>query len=75
LNAALLSAGLVDELLVYLAPRLLGLGREMASFGPLESLAEGLEFEFVETARVGADLMLRARAAARMAVDSPARSG
>ena len=32
LNASLLSLGLVDELLIYLAPTLLGLGRDMAAF-------------------------------------------
>ncbi len=61
LNASLLRAGLVDELLVYLAPRLLGLGREMAAFGPLESLADSLDFEFTDVARIGDDLRLMAR--------------
>ncbi len=61
LNASLLRAGLVDELLVYLAPRLLGLGREMASFGPLEHLAEALDYRFIDTAMVGDDLRIRAR--------------
>jgi len=61
LNASLLRAGLVDELLVYLAPKLLGLGREMAAFGPLQSLAEALELEFTQVERVGADLRILAR--------------
>jgi diaminohydroxyphosphoribosylaminopyrimidine deaminase/5-amino-6-(5-phosphoribosylamino)uracil reductase len=61
LNASLLRAGLVDELLVYLAPKMMGIGREMAAFGPLESLADALSFEFVETSRVGDDLRLRLR--------------
>jgi diaminohydroxyphosphoribosylaminopyrimidine deaminase/5-amino-6-(5-phosphoribosylamino)uracil reductase len=61
LNAALLRDGLVDELLVYLAPRLLGIGREMAAFGPLTSLAESLAFEFTDVARIGTDLRLLAR--------------
>ena len=61
LNASLLQAGLVDELLVYLAPRLIGLGREMAAFGPLTDLADALEFRFIEATRVGEDLRLRAR--------------
>ena len=61
LNASLLRAGLVDELLVYLAPKLLGLGREMAAFGPLESLADALEFEFTDVQRVGGDFRLMAR--------------
>ena len=61
LNASLLQAGLVDELLVYLAPKLLGLGREMAAFGPLTDLADALAFRFIEAVRVGDDLRLRAR--------------
>ena len=61
LNASLLREGLVDELLVYLAPKLLGIGREMAAFGPLQSLAEALAFEFTNVARVGPDLRLLAR--------------
>jgi len=61
LNASLLREGLVDELLVYLAPKLLGLGREMAAFGPLESLADAMEFEFTDLERVGGDIRLMAR--------------
>ncbi|MBL8287917.1 MAG: bifunctional diaminohydroxyphosphoribosylaminopyrimidine deaminase/5-amino-6-(5-phosphoribosylamino)uracil reductase RibD [Rubrivivax sp.] len=61
LNGSLLRAGLVDELLVYLAPRLIGQGREMAAFGPLADLGEALPLRFVECARVGEDLRLRAR--------------
>ena len=61
LNASLLRGGLVDELLVYLAPKLLGLGREMAAFGPLTSLDDALNFQFIDTSTTGADLRLRAR--------------
>ena len=61
LNASLLREGLVDELLVYLAPKLLGLGREMAAFGPLQTLAEALRFEFTQVDRVGSDLRVLAR--------------
>ena len=61
LNASLLRAGLVDELLVYLAPVLLGIGREMAAFGPLDELRDGLAFEFRDACRVGADLRICAR--------------
>jgi len=61
LNASLLREGLVDELLVYLAPRLLGIGREMAAFGPLSTLAEALEFEFTQVDRIGDDLRILAR--------------
>ena len=61
LNAALLRAGLVDELLLYLAPKLLGAGRDMAAFGPLRSLAEASAFEFTQVDRIGADLRILAR--------------
>jgi diaminohydroxyphosphoribosylaminopyrimidine deaminase / 5-amino-6-(5-phosphoribosylamino)uracil reductase len=67
LNASLLRAGLVDELLVYVAPRLLGPGRGVAAIEPLASLAEGLDFEFIEVERVGADLRLRMRPPGRAA--------
>lgn len=61
LNGSLLRAGLVDELLVYIAPRLLGPGRGIAAIGPRASLADSLDFEFVDVERVGADLRLRLR--------------
>jgi diaminohydroxyphosphoribosylaminopyrimidine deaminase/5-amino-6-(5-phosphoribosylamino)uracil reductase len=61
LNGSLLREGLVDELLLYIAPRLLGSGRGIAAIGPLASLAESLDFEFVDVERVGADLRLRLR--------------
>ena len=61
LNGSLLREGLVDELLLYVAPRLLGTGRGLAAIGPLASLADSLDFEFVDTLRIGADLCLRLR--------------
>jgi diaminohydroxyphosphoribosylaminopyrimidine deaminase/5-amino-6-(5-phosphoribosylamino)uracil reductase len=61
LNGSLLRAGLVDELLVYIAPRLLGPGRGIAAIGPLTSLADSLDFEIVDVERVGSDLRLRLR--------------
>ena len=67
LNGSLLREGLVDELLVYIAPRLLGPGRGIAAIGPLASLAESLDFEFVDVERVGADLRLRLRPPGRSA--------
>jgi diaminohydroxyphosphoribosylaminopyrimidine deaminase/5-amino-6-(5-phosphoribosylamino)uracil reductase len=61
LNGALLQTGRVDELLLYLAPTLLGAGRAMADLAPLESLAQGLAFEFHAASRVGPDLRILAR--------------
>jgi len=67
LNGSLLRAGLVDELLLYVAPRLVGPGRGMALLGPLTSLADTLDFEFFEVERVGEDLRLRLRRTERCA--------
>jgi len=61
LNASLLAAGLVDELLVYVAPRLLGSGRGLAALGPLARLDDALGFSFLAIDRVGADLRLLLR--------------
>ena len=61
LNAALLRAGLVDEMLIYLAPRLVGPGLDMAALPSLHQLSDALEFEFVDFALVGADLRIVAR--------------
>ncbi|MDO8419639.1 MAG: dihydrofolate reductase family protein, partial [Rubrivivax sp.] len=59
LFGALLQAGLVDEVLAYLAPRLLGPGRGMADLPPLQRLADSHDFRFVEQVLVGSDLRLR----------------
>jgi diaminohydroxyphosphoribosylaminopyrimidine deaminase/5-amino-6-(5-phosphoribosylamino)uracil reductase len=65
LNASLIRSGLVDEFLVYLAPRLLGPGQGMAALEPLQTLSSGLELQFLSTDRVGADLRIVARVAGR----------
>jgi diaminohydroxyphosphoribosylaminopyrimidine deaminase/5-amino-6-(5-phosphoribosylamino)uracil reductase len=61
LNGSLIREGLVDELLVYLAPKLVGQGRDMANFGPLADLAQAVGLEFISTAMIGPDLRLIAR--------------
>lgn len=66
LNGALLRLGLVDEVLLYLAPTLLGSGAcGLADWGPLQALSEGLRLEWRGVERVGADLRLLARVAGR----------
>ena len=65
LNGALVRAGLVDELLLYLAPKLLGPGRGMADMGPLETLAQGLALQFQDVDRLGPDLRVLARVMGR----------
>ena len=61
LNGSFLREGLVDELLVYLAPTWLGQGAGMSRFGPLESLQQGLALEFTEVSALGSDLRVLAR--------------
>jgi diaminohydroxyphosphoribosylaminopyrimidine deaminase / 5-amino-6-(5-phosphoribosylamino)uracil reductase len=61
LNGSLIREGLVDELLVYLAPKFVGQGRQMAHFGPLADLAGAVAFEFLSSGMVGPDLRLLAR--------------
>ncbi|MEP6789879.1 MAG: bifunctional diaminohydroxyphosphoribosylaminopyrimidine deaminase/5-amino-6-(5-phosphoribosylamino)uracil reductase RibD [Ramlibacter sp.] len=61
LNGSLIREGLVDEFLVYLAPLLLGHGRDMASFGPLGALSQGVPLQFLGSEMVGSDLRLVAR--------------
>ena len=59
LAAAFLTAGLVDELIVYLAPTLLGqLARPMfgLDFG---QMAEQMRFDLIDVKQVGADVRLR----------------
>ena len=65
LNGSLIREGLVDEMLVYLAPSLIGQGRPMAEFGPLASLADRLALEFQSVERIGPDLRILARGVGR----------
>lgn len=65
LNGSLIREGLVDELLIYLAPKLLGQGRDMASWGPLSELEQALQLDFRSTTMVGPDLRLLARVTGR----------
>lgn len=58
-NGALLAAGLVDEVLVYLAPLFVGEGRPMAQYGPFDTLAQALRLNPLEFQRVGDDLRIR----------------
>ena len=65
LNGSLIRAGLVDEFLVYLAPKLIGRGLGMASFGPLSTLTDAVQLQFQSTEMVGPDLRVLARVVGR----------
>ncbi|UUZ64289.1 bifunctional diaminohydroxyphosphoribosylaminopyrimidine deaminase/5-amino-6-(5-phosphoribosylamino)uracil reductase RibD [Polaromonas sp. P1-6] len=65
LNGSLIREGLVDEFLVYLAPKMIGQGFGMASFGPLTELSQAVDLEFRSTEMVGPDLRIVARVKGR----------
>jgi diaminohydroxyphosphoribosylaminopyrimidine deaminase/5-amino-6-(5-phosphoribosylamino)uracil reductase len=62
LNGSLLKAGLVDELLVYVAPVLLGPGQAMAALPELQTLPSTGEWVFTDHTVIGSDLRVRLRA-------------
>ena len=68
LNGALLKAGLVDELLAYVAPSLMGTGRPFAELGPFTALDQSVSMCFVDAVFLGSDLRLRARIPANKGV-------
>jgi diaminohydroxyphosphoribosylaminopyrimidine deaminase/5-amino-6-(5-phosphoribosylamino)uracil reductase len=62
LNGALFKAGLIDELVLYLAPQLLGDGaRGMVQLGELITLEERVDLAWQDVRRVGNDLRITAR--------------
>ena len=61
LNGSFVREGLVDELLIYVAPRLIGAGRELAAFGPLASLDDAVGLRYTAADRIGDDLRIVAR--------------
>jgi len=62
LNGALLRAGLIDELIIYMAPRLFGsTARGMFEVPALEALADATHVTFEDVRKVGADLRITAR--------------
>ena len=62
LNGALLQAGLVDELVLYLAPQLLGdMAQGIAKLGELVSLDQRINLDWLDTRQVGKDLRIVAK--------------
>ena len=65
LNGALMAAGLVDEFLVYLAPKLLGSGRSMLEIPALNDLSQAQPLEFKSVTFMGDDIRLLVRVSGR----------
>lgn len=65
LSGALLQADCVDELLLYMAPMLVGPGLDMLRLPALQDLAQAWRFAFTDARAIGPDLRLNARHAGR----------
>ena len=63
LNGSLIREGCADELLVYLAPKLLGDAQGMFNLPPLSKLEDATEFRWHEVRQIGDDLRLIAHRA------------
>lgn len=61
LNGSLLREGCVDELLMYLAPTVLGRGMGLFNLGPFDSLAQRIDVDIRDMRAVGKDWRLLAR--------------
>lgn len=61
LNGSLIREGCVDELLLYLAPCLLGDGRSMFDLPPLDDLAGKVALRFHDITKIDEDLRILAR--------------
>jgi diaminohydroxyphosphoribosylaminopyrimidine deaminase / 5-amino-6-(5-phosphoribosylamino)uracil reductase len=61
LNGSLVKAGIVDELLVYLAPMLIGEAQGMMHLPALSDLAHARRLRFQEVTQVGEDVRVLAR--------------
>ncbi len=72
LNGSLFRAGCVDELLVYLAPCLLGGGTPMFDLPEVGDLDSRHPLEWIDTELLGSDLRLRARVVRPGSVDARA---
>ena len=65
LNASLVRAGVVDEFLLYLAPKWAGQGEGIAEIGPLTALSETLPLAYQSIEQIGPDLRILARGVGR----------
>jgi diaminohydroxyphosphoribosylaminopyrimidine deaminase/5-amino-6-(5-phosphoribosylamino)uracil reductase len=59
LNGALLQGGWVDEVLLYIAPKFLGPGKESIVLPPLDGLEQALSWQWKDLALIGQDVRLR----------------
>ena len=60
IESALIRHGLADEFLIYLAPKLIGGPATAIRDIQVASMQEAIDLEFIETKKLGADLLIRA---------------
>jgi diaminohydroxyphosphoribosylaminopyrimidine deaminase/5-amino-6-(5-phosphoribosylamino)uracil reductase len=58
-NSALIRAGLVDEIVLYQAPSLLGVGKNFVSDVGVNTLNDRISFNYGEIVKVGSDLRIQ----------------
>lgn len=64
LNGALLQAGLIDEFILYYAPKLMGVDAQgMFAIPPLTEMSQTTELQVLDVRQVGQDIRVRARPA------------
>ena len=61
LNAALLQQGLVNEILAYIAPVLLGTGQPLAALPALQNLQQATHWQLQQVTQIGNDARLQLR--------------
>lgn len=62
LNGALLAQGLIDELILYYAPKLMGHDAQgMFAMPPLTAMAQAISLQLLDVRQVGVDIRLRAK--------------
>ncbi len=59
--SSFIAAGLVDELLIYLAPMLLGGTRTAIGYLQIANISQAIQLEIYETKQLGKDLFIRAK--------------
>ena len=57
----MIKAGLIDELLIFTAPKILGAGPNFVGELGIDSITQALALELTEIAQFGGDLMTRYR--------------
>ena len=60
LESALIAAGLADEFLIYVAPKLIGGPATAIRDLKVASIDQAIDLEFIETKKLGADILIRA---------------